>query len=357
MTLCGGCKSTLGKNKYMKCNNCKDAFCFTCLNVNPKDITNPDVAASSKCPNCANVTRRRNDNESPARAGCIVQQKTTLSLQGNDASTSASVPTLPTLAEISALLDRKLSPTSSAMQDLRAALREDVKSMIATELSKAINEVKDDFTKTTDFIINEVNDTNAKIDAKNRIIEELQLGHTKMKLEIVDLTKRLSSLEKISRDLNIELQALPESRNENVLVRFKNICDAVSYPIVESDIRACRRVAKLNASSTRPRNVIVTLTSPRLRDNLLSAVHRYNKNHPNNLLNSQHAGIEGENRRIYMSEHLSLETKKLHFAAREFAKRSNYKFVWIKYGQIYVRKDPSTDAIRIKNEDFLKTLK
>lgn len=356
---CGGCKSTLVKNKYMKCNTCKYTFCFTCLNVDSKDISDSDVVASLKCPSCANVTRRRYDDKSPARAGRAdaILQKTTLRLQGNHASTSTTVPTLPTLAEISALLDQKLSPASPAMQDLRAALREDVKAMIATEMSKAINEVKDDFTKTTDFIMTEVNDTKAKINEKNRIIEELQSDHSKMNLEILNLNKRISSLEKISRGLNIELQALPESRNENVLVLFKNICNAISCPITDTDIRACRRVAKLNVSSTRPRNVIVTLASSRLRDNLLSAAHRYNKSHPKNLLSSLHAGIEGDNNRIYLSEHLSLETKKLHFAARDFAKLNGYKFVWVKYGQIYVRKDPSTDAIRIKDEDFLKTLK
>ncbi|GBP22313.1 hypothetical protein EVAR_22599_1 [Eumeta japonica] len=50
-----------------------------------------------------------------------------------------------TIENISALLDQKLPPTSAVMQNLRFALRNDVKAMITIELYSAISVLKSDY--------------------------------------------------------------------------------------------------------------------------------------------------------------------------------------------------------------------
>lgn len=101
---------------------------------------------------------------------------------------------------------------------------------------------------------------------------------------------------------------------------FKNICDTLDVLILEHDIRSYRRVAKMNPASDRPRNIIVTLTTPRMRDVVLSAFHRYNKSHPDEKLNSKHVGVTADGCQIYVCEHLSADLKKLHAEARDFKK-------------------------------------
>ncbi|GBP48746.1 hypothetical protein EVAR_32764_1 [Eumeta japonica] len=99
----------------------------------------------------------------------------------------------------------------------------------------------------------------------------------------LNVTKRsvewLESSEKKSRAHNIEVQVVPESRNENVLTVLTKICATVECSILETDIRACRRVEKINTSSDRPRSILVTLDSPCLRDLVLSTPHSFNKAH------------------------------------------------------------------------------
>lgn len=128
----------------------------------------------------------------------------------------------------------------------------------------------------------------------------------KLQLEIQRLSGRLATMEKISRDLNIEVQAVPEHRSENVLEMFKVLCKTLDAAISDCDIRACRRVAKANASSSNPRNILVTLTSSRLRDTVLSAAHRFNKDNPENMLNSTHLGLKDAATPIYIYENISL---------------------------------------------------
>ncbi|XP_028156404.1 uncharacterized protein LOC114349987 [Ostrinia furnacalis] len=175
--------------------------------------------------------------------------------------------------------------------------------------------------------------------------------------EITRLNIRLVGIDKISRNCNIEIQAVPERKNENILAVLKKLIEVVKAPVEDGQISACRRVAKLNNASSRPRNIVVTFSTPRIRDLVLSATHRYHKTHTGNGLRTSDLDIPGEPCRIYVTEHLSPEQKTLHAATRKTAKERNYKYVWVKYGQIYVRKDDSAGAILIHNLDSLDKLR
>ncbi|CAH2108022.1 unnamed protein product [Euphydryas editha] len=60
-------------------------------------------------------------------------------------------------------------------------------------------------------------------------------------------------------------------------------------------------------------------------------------------LNTSHLGMAGDKKPIYVIEHLSPALKSLHAATRLKAKQKDYKFVWVKSGRIYVRKNESTE--------------
>lgn len=133
---------------------------------------------------------------------------------------------------------------------------------------------------------------------------------------------------------------VPEKKNENLLPILKNLCAKISAPVTESEVFAVRRVAKMNNESARPRNILVTLPSERHRDYVISAFQRYKKANRTNPLNSSDLGFPAENGQyIYVTEHLAPECKELHSAARKAAKERAYKFVWVKYGRVYMRKN------------------
>ncbi|CAG9790308.1 unnamed protein product [Diatraea saccharalis] len=83
----------------------------------------------------------------------------------------------------------------------------------------------------------------------------------------------------------------------------------------------------------------------------------HNKAHSGRGLMSSDLGVNsGEPCKIYVTEHLSPEQKSLHAETRRVAKELKYKYVWVKFGQIYVRRNDSSSAVLIKNEDSLKKL-
>lgn len=90
---------------------------------------------------------------------------------------------------------------------------------------------------------------------------------------------------------------------------------------------------------------------------LLSAARNFNKNHNNEgRLSSLSIGLAGEKRPIYISEHLPVSSRKLFFAAKEFAKLHKYEFCWSTNGNIFVRKSTGAKQILIKSELTLRAL-
>lgn len=258
-----------------------------------------------------------------------------------------------TMESISRLFDAKLAPDAAFMTSLRSALKKDIQKMVAVEVNQAIQTVMSDLTATTDFISAEQQDIRSLITVRDITIKSMESELADSKNNIRKLEARISSVEKISRSVNLEIQEVPEGKNENLEGLFKKLCECLQVSVADGDIKACRRVAKMDTTSKRPRNILVSLSSQKIRDLILSSVTRFNKSHAKDRLNTTHIGLTGETRRIYLAEHLSPETKELHTNARKFCKDNNFKFVWVRFGQIYIRKDEQSPAIHVKNIDCL----
>ncbi|KAI5646062.1 hypothetical protein NE865_01955 [Phthorimaea operculella] len=228
-----------------------------------------------------------------------------------------------------------------------------MKSYITAQISTAIAKVEQDFTKTTDFLVNEQRDVRNDLSIANEHIKKLEDQKQKLETNVTELNHRIMVLEKASRSCNIEIQCVPEKKSENVLELVKKLYEIIKMPSAVSEICAVRRVAKLNPDSKRPRNILLTVRSEFQRDTFLSSFKRYNQANSTSPISSFSLGIPGESQRIYVSEHLSRQCKELHAAARRYAKENSYTYCWVKFGRVYLRKEDNSPAIHVKNLDFL----
>lgn len=365
---CYACNTGISSDLHMQCSRCNVKYHLPCLTISKEQFLalSTEFKQAWACPSCNNVTRRTRCNlNTPVKQSQIPSATYDYSDHGMPAGLDESMHSITepagndtvTMEKISQLLDQKLqSSLSIFMNDFRTALKEDVKFLVREEMKSTVQGLKDDFNSTISFMSEEQTSLRSQINAKNDTIKNLEAQNAKLQNEMYKLNSRLSDFEKISRSNNIELQAVPESRNENVISLFKKLCDTINVSIEDSNIHACRRVAKMDAKSNRPRNILISLSSPRLRDSVLSSISRYNKAHPKDPLSSIHLGIAGETRRIYASEHLSPECKLLYAQTRKAAKEKNYKYVWVRYGRIYVRRNDESGYILIRDAFSLEKL-
>ncbi|OWR50304.1 hypothetical protein KGM_200194 [Danaus plexippus plexippus] len=100
------------------------------------------------------------------------------------------------------------------------------------------------------------------------------------------------------RECNVEINGIPENRNENLLNIMQQLSIVVENPISSADIHVAT-VVKLNKDSNRPRVVILKICNSSVRDNLLASVNKFNKIHNGDKLSSMHLGIGNKRKPIF----------------------------------------------------------
>lgn len=187
-------------------------------------------------------------------------------------------------------------------------------------------------------------------------MKEIQEENIKLKTTITDLSDRMNYLEQRSRSSNLEIQCVPEKKQENLSTIIVQLGKVIDCQLDDKSILHCTRVAKQNTTSTRPRSIVVQLASPRIRDQFLASSITYNKANPQDKLNSTYVGLSDVKTPIYVTEHLSPANKALHAATRRTASEKQYKYVWVRNGKIFVRKSDDSKYILIKNKDSLNKM-
>lgn len=262
------------------------------------------------------------------------------------------------LQQYTKYIDNKLDNLTAALEH---NLIKKISDVITSKVTIELNSIKeklimfDEIKSSLDFLSVEYDRLNKEAKENSATLKKVCIDNQRLQTNNDILTKKIECLEQFNRKNNVEIQMVPEKSNENTVMLFNKLCSTVSFPIRTEEILACHRVPQSNKSSGRPKNIVVELPSTYTRDALLSAVKNFNKKNPSSKLNSEHLDIPGKTP-IYVSEQLTPNNKELHAAVRHAAKEKNIKFVWIRNGRIFVRKNENSPVIWASSKDTLENL-
>lgn len=351
---CIVCKKAILINDLLTCKDCKVQFHHQCIDISKaqyKDLSDSDRKIW-QCQGCRNISRRnRNDDTPIGKSQKLTQLSTELYDESRESITKKTIiqPSPLTREDVR---EEMLSILSVEM----AKMRSDIKSTMESHIKIVMEEVSA-LKNSMDFINAEFEDIKSTLKTSSVLTKQLEKENVTLRAKLADLDSRIGQMEQHSRSNNLEIQCVPEFRNENLVSTIMQLSKVVESNTSESDIQHCTRIAKLKANSDRPRSIVVQFARPAVRDGLLAAVAKYNKAHKTDKLNSGDLGIAGEKKPIYVVEHLSATNKSLHAAARVKAKELKYKFVWVKHGKIYVRRDEDSEHTHIKDIESVNSLK
>jgi len=204
-----------------------------------------------------------------------------------------------------------------------------------------------------DFVSDKFDEFHATIASLNSAlatITSLEGKVSSLELENDRLRAELCELQQYSRVNNVEISNVPESKSENVIEIVTKIGQVVGCNISSSDIDACHRVPHIKSDNKQPRSIVVKFISRQRKSELLAASRRYRN------LSSKELQIAGQGSTIYVNEHLTYRNKMLHRDARDFCRKYQYKFVWVRDCKIFIKKSDSSKAILVRDNGVLSRL-
>ncbi|CAG9819880.1 unnamed protein product [Phaedon cochleariae] len=197
---------------------------------------------------------------------------------------------------------------------------------------------QDELVKSVSFCSDKISDFEKSLDDVKvlmRKFEELKRDNNNMKKEISNLNSRVNELEQHSRSKNIVIQGVPENNNENLISIVEQISNFLGVE-VKDNVEFANRVQSMKPVPGKPKNIVVGFASKILRDQVIALAKQKRKNssNPKNGIKINEI-IES----VYINEHLTSNNQSLLREAKEAARTKNFKFVWVKNGNIFMRKD------------------
>lgn len=190
-----------------------------------------------------------------------------------------------------------------------------------------------------------------KIEEFSTKLDDLQTENKDLKCKVAELESKVDDLEQYSRRNCVEIQGISEENNESVLEIVKDVGRALNMEISDGMIDTCHRLGKKDSTYTRPRGIIVKFVR-RLDKESLMKKRREKKDFSTRHLNLKTPSDDP----VYVNESLSPMRRKLLAIARAFKKENNYKYIWLRNGNILLRKEEGSNVIQINTQADLDDL-
>lgn len=179
--------------------------------------------------------------------------------------------------------------------------------------------------------------TNQLISKKN---QELQ---TKTK----NLEERLDELEQRSRMCNIEIVGVPRTTNEDCIEVVKVVAAVAGIHVEDKDIVIAHRVPS-NKHTHRP--IIAQLASRSTKLNWIKAFRK------KKTITADEVHRTFAKTTVFVNEHLSPHYKYLLKQTKDWAKKNNYKYVWVQDSKILLKQGEGSTAHNIRSIQKLEQL-
>lgn len=167
----------------------------------------------------------------------------------------------------------------------------------------------------------------------------------KKRLTMVEL--QLDKIEETSRSNILDIFGIPEKQSENVLEIVKKVCvSGLGMSVNYSQILNCFRT-KSNKKDVLSKRIMVFCHNKELRDDIVKRGHDKKIN-----LSVKTLGYSS-NEKIYINDSLTTFKRNLLFKANEMKNSGKCKFVWVRDGNIMMRKVEGDRIVYIKTSSDL----
>ncbi|KAJ2946734.1 hypothetical protein O0L34_g12794 [Tuta absoluta] len=321
---CQGC--LMDVTSYVKCTleNCKSVYCKECVGIT---TLTSNAIKSWVCHRCVAEYKRKSDS-TPTKDAYA---------PGNVALRDKQKPLAAPVAATAGIQGTTcdLSMIMTELQHLRAQV---------AEVVEQNQEIKTEMNRLSTTLKQTVEEHEMKIQAA-----EIEIATLKTTIEELHLSVVKQEQDSMRNDL--EIIGVFEHEGENLTHIVRTAANKIGVELTELDIDDVMRVGRKALKTDKfqnqlPRPVVVKLLRKCKRDELINAA----RTRPN--ITSENI-VEGAPTKLYFNERLTKTNRQLFRETRLRATKHGFRYCWLRYGCIFVRKSDGKPAIRISSSAVL----
>lgn len=220
------------------------------------------------------------------------------------------------LCDLPAKVDDLLSlrPSVDAMKETIKGLQESVKKC------ESVMQLVTENDKEVKLLRSEVGSLKETMSNQSAVIEQLQTN--------------INSTEQYSRRFNMEIHGIPCAADEDLSVTVNSIALQLKIESYNpSQVVACHRLRSRRDAAP---PILIQFTSVAVKEQWMNARKKLAM-----------LPRSGNQQKVYFNENLTRINKELFWQARTKAKEKSYKFVWVKNGSIFEKKNETSTLVRI----------
>lgn len=249
---------------------------------------------------------------------------------------------------------RKSLRFESAVEEGKVTLEDILKKINEIAGNQKLNEAN--FNKSFESLSEQITENTAAVKIQNdslekclKIIDDLVLENKNLNKKIAGLENRVEELEQYSRANAVEIHGVPFQSNEDVLSVVKEVGKALDMSITDTMIDACHRLGRKPGPNNSSPGIIVKFVRRLDKEELLR------KRRVKSNLSTRHMNL-GVDQPVYINESLSTARRRLFVAARQMKRDKGYRFLWVRGGKIFARKEESAPVIQVACQGDLEKM-
>lgn len=225
-----------------------------------------------------------------------------------------------------------------SLEDIMAKMMEITEHQISQE--KSFNKSYEHLSEKLDDNTKAMKDQTASMEHCLKIIDDLMEENKRLNKRVVELERKVDDMEQYSRLNAVEIHGVPMEPNEDAVEVVKEVGKALDMVINESMIDACHRLGRRPGPNNSPPAIIVKFVR-RLDKEEFMKRRRVKRN-----LSTRHMNLKMD-QPVYVNEALSQGRRRLLGAAREVKREKKWKYLWVRGGKIFLRKEEGSTVVQV----------
>ena len=172
--------------------------------------------------------------------------------------------------------------------------------------------------------------------------DKIKKENQELKEELQLIKQKVQRNEMYLNEKKIEIHGIPTGENEDLNEIIQNIGKNFDHPIKKEEIDDIYRVWSPNKTHRTKTNPIVVIFSKRIHKEKFLSLRKKRS------IFTDEIGLRNVARsQVFINEYLTKEGKELLWKAKQFKGKNGFKFLWIKNGKLLLRKNETSQVIRV----------